>query len=220
MAALHGDIEQVLTLIRSCHTGPRTLIAIGGPPGSGKSTLAEAVVARLNDEQPGQAALVPMDGFHLDNAELINLGLLDRKGAPETFNAQGLVDLVKELKQEGRDVRYPLFDRELDQTLTDAGTLKAGTPIVVVEGNYLLLDAEIWRDLHELFDATVFLSPPLDELERRLLERWIGHGFSPQVAERKAKGNDLANAHQVLEESVPADLLLNQFGDHSKRLIG
>ena len=210
---LHSDIEAVMALIdAAARSGERTLIAIAGPPGSGKSTLAEAVVEQLNAKAGSEtlAALIPMDGFHLDNEDLEKQGLLSRKGAPETFDAAGLVQLVRRIRSGSADIHYPLFDRTSERSLVDAGLLKAETPIVVVEGNYLLLDDSPWNALAELFDATVFLATPVEALEARLIDRWLSYGFSPEMAAEKARGNDLRNARLVLEKSLAADLLLTQ----------
>ncbi|WP_369932592.1 uridine kinase [Rhodovulum sp. 12E13] len=210
MSELH--IRAVLDAIeRAPGRGQRLLVGIAGPPGSGKSTLAAAVVERLNAGPPpaATAALVPMDGFHLDNAELDARGLRAVKGAPETFDAVGFVALVRHLREPGRDLRYPLFDRAADRTLPDAGRLHAGTEVVVVEGNYLLLADGDWADLAPLFDVTVMIAPPMDVLEARLVARWLGHGLPPDEARRRARGNDLVNARRVLDGSRNADLVLS-----------
>ncbi|MFM9269634.1 uridine kinase [Halomonas elongata] len=213
MAPVCSEHTAVLDLIvKATRCSKRTLIGVAGPPGSGKSTLAEDVVERLNSETRNglRAALLPMDGFHLDNEVLAARGQLARKGAPETFEAAGLVRLVRRVRDGGADIHYPLFDRARDRCLPDAGLLKAETPIVVVEGNYLLLDAPPWDGLADLFDATVFLAQPIEILEQRLIDRWLGLGFSPEAAAEKARGNDLDNARLVLENSRAADLLLTQ----------
>ncbi|MGC3874476.1 nucleoside triphosphate hydrolase [Halomonas sp. GXIMD04776] len=213
MAPACADSATVLDLIaRVTRPGQRTLIGIAGPPGSGKSTLAEAVVERLNANTGNEprAALLPMDGFHLENEVLVEQGLLSRKGAPETFDAAGLVRLVRRVREDAGDIHYPLFDRARDCCLPDAGLLQAETPIVVIEGNYLLLDAPPWDGLTGLFDATVFLAPSIEILEGRLIDRWLSFGFSPEAAAEKVRGNDLRNARLVLDSSRAADLLLTQ----------
>ncbi|WP_051208134.1 uridine kinase [Saccharospirillum impatiens] len=199
---------------RATRTDRRTLVAIAGPPGSGKSTLADAVVQALNlrAANPDHAALLPMDGFHLDNELLIQQRLLQRKGAPETFDVGGLYELVVAARTDVGDIHYPLFDRSLDRSLVDAGLLKSTTSIVVFEGNYLLLDAPIWDGLTDLFDATVFLTPSLETLEKRLTDRWLGFGYSSEQAQRKVQDNDLKNARLVLENSISAGLDL---GEHT-----
>lgn len=213
MAPARNDSDTVLELIdRTRVSGTRLLIAIAGPPGSGKSTLAQEIVERLNAESGSepQAALLPMDGFHLDNEVLVARGQLARKGAPETFEAASLVRLVRRIRDGGADVHYPLFDRAHDRCLPDAGLLKAETSIIVVEGNYLLLDAPPWDELADLFDATVFIDPSIEILEQRLIDRWLNLGFSLEAAAEKARGNDLNNARLVLENSRAANLLLTQ----------
>lgn len=213
MASIATQASAVIDLIdRVARSDRRTLIGIAGPPGSGKSTLAEAVVQRLNQRGTSSehAALLPMDGFHLDNELLLQQGLLARKGAPDTFDAGGLYELVVSARTDGGDIHYPLFDRGLDRALVDAGLLRSTTSIVVFEGNYLLLEAPIWDGLRDLFDATVFLKPGLTTLEQRLMQRWLGFGFTAEQAAGKVHGNDLKNARLVLERSAGADLTLGE----------
>ncbi|MBD3678966.1 MAG: uridine kinase [Rhodobacteraceae bacterium] len=211
MADLEVHTKAVLDLVdRIRPSDQRLVIGVAGPPGSGKSTLAARVVERLNAGEEGTslAALMPMDGFHLENDVLDERGLRAVKGAPQTFDAAGFVELVKSLKTAQGDIRYPHFSREQDRTLPGAGCLTAGTPIVVVEGNYLLLRYAPWSELKPLFDATVLISPPIEVLEERLIERWLNHGLSQVDAENRARGNDLTNARHVIENSAEADLLL------------
>nr|WP_216366845.1 AAA family ATPase [Halovulum dunhuangense] len=194
------------------------MVAIAGAPGSGKSTLAQllvdALVARDGD---GAAEVVPMDGYHLDNTELDLLGLRDVKGAPQTFDAAGFLGLVRQIRSDPGAIRYPLFDRSLDATLPDAGELSAATRVVVFEGNYLLLTDPVWVDLARLFDVTVMLCVPLDELRSRLIDRWLGYGLSRADAVARAEGNDLANARHVIANSAPAHLTLGSGAGEMKQ---
>lgn len=211
MEVLAAHKQAVLDLVDRVHrTASRTVIGIAGPPGSGKSTLAELVVEALNAraDPACSARLVPMDGFHLDNAELDARGWRMVKGAPETFDVEGFVDLVTRLRDDSADIAYPLFSRAEDRTLPGAGSVAAATRVVVVEGNYLLLSDGGWSKLKALFDATVMLAPPMDVLERRLIARWLEHGLAPDQARSRARGNDLTNARRVLEQSARADLIL------------
>lgn len=213
MANIETQASEVIDFIdRAARSDRRTLIGIAGPPGSGKSTLAEAVVHQLNRRARNNdhAALLPMDGFHLDNELLLQRDLLQRKGAPETFDVGGLYELVVSARTDVGDIHYPLFDRSLDRSLVDAGLLRSTTSVVVFEGNYLLLDAPIWDGLTDLFDATVFLKPSLETLERRLMERWLGFGFTAEQTALKVHDNDLKNARLVLENSGAADLTLGE----------
>lgn len=179
--------------------GRRSVLAVAGAPGSGKSTLAAALVARL----PG-AVLVPMDGFHLDNPVLEARGLIGRKGAPETFDADGFVALIARL-QAGGEVVFPVFDRRRDFAIAGAGVVPADCRLVVVEGNYLLLDRAPWNQAR--YDLSVLLAVDKAELRRRLTARWQGLGCdTAEVAAHLA--NDLANAGLVAANSRAADLVL------------
>lgn len=185
----------------------RLLVAIAGAPGSGKSTLAERVRAEVEARQPGTAVLVPMDGYHLDNAVLAPRGLLARKGAPETFDADGLAAALARIRA-GETVAVPVFDRDLDLARAGGRTVEAGHRLVLVEGNYLLLDRPPWSTLAGLFDLTLMLEVGEPELRQRLIDRWLSYGLDPAAAIRRAEGNDLANARVVVASSRRADLLM------------
>ena len=191
-------MEEILDLVARLGPG-RRIVAILGAPGSGKSTLAAQLVAGLDD-----AVLVPMVGFHLDNRLLEAGGLRGCKGAPGTFDAAGFVALVRRLKA-GGEVVHPVFDRGLDLAIAGAGRVETGHRLVVVEGNYLLLDRAPWRELAGLWDLSVMLDVPMEELRRRLTARWQGLGRSPAEVMAHLE-NDLGNAELVLRESLPADL--------------
>lgn len=207
-----GNLQALLALIARTpeRPGRRRLIGIAGPPGSGKTTLAADMVARLEAERPGQAVLLPMDGFPLDNTELDRRGLRAAKGSPQTFDVDGFVAKVREVACAGRACRVPRFDRAEDRTLPDAGIVPADARVVVIEGNYLLLQEPGWEALRPLLDATVMLAPPEPVLEARLLRRWRDHGLSPAEALQRTRGNDLVNARRVLAASTPADLRLSE----------
>ena len=194
------DTDEGQALIRRIADlpGRRVLVAVAGAPGSGKSTLAEALVARLAD-----AVLVPMDGFHLDDRVLAARGLLARKGAVETFDADGFAALAARLTQPGREVVFPLFDRLREIAIAGAGVVEPAHRIVVLEGNYLLLDAAPWNRVR--YDLTIGLPVPEAELRRRLEARWQGLG-KDAAAVQAHLANDLANARRVTKGSRPADL--------------
>lgn len=179
----------------------RLMVAIVGAPGAGKSTIAEALAARIKG-----AAVVPMDGFHLDNAVLQARGILARKGAPESFDADGFAALARRLATE-EEIAIPRFDRARD--LSVAGAAIVGPEkILLVEGNYLLLNRAPWSYLAPLWDFTVWLDVPLPVLEARLLERWRGFGLDEDAARTRALGNDIPNARLVCSDSRPADMVL------------
>ena len=185
----------------------RLIVAIAGAPGSGKSTLAE----RLRDkiEASGErVAVVPMDGFHFDDRVLVARGLLTRKGAPETFDVAGFRHLMLRLRAREADVAIPVFDRSIEIARAGAAIVPAETRIILAEGNYLLLDEAPWDSLAGDFDLTVWLDVPVDELERRLVRRWLDHGFAPDKARDKALSNDIPNARRVAAGSRKADFTL------------
>lgn len=181
----------------------RRLIAIAGAPASGKSTLAADLVAALG----ATASLVPMDGFHLDNRLLDTRGLRSRKGAPQTFDAAGFVHLVRRLAVED-EVVSPVFDRTRDIAIAGARAVGPDTETAVVEGNYLLLNQAPWSELQQHWDLSVMLDVSEEVLTRRLIQRWRDHGLDPELAEARARSNDLANALHIIDHSVGPDIRL------------
>lgn len=185
----------------------RFIVAIAGPPGAGKSSLTEPLVARLS-ALGLPAAIVPMDGFHYDNAVLSARGQLARKGAPFTFDVGGYQALIQRLKADlGAEIAIPLFDRALDIARAGAALVTPQHRIILTEGNYLLLDEAPWRDLSSLFDMSVMIEVSHGEIERRLVQRWRDHGLDMAAAEKRARENDMVNADLVAKRSRPADFV-------------
>ncbi|WP_225029183.1 nucleoside triphosphate hydrolase [Xinfangfangia pollutisoli] len=181
----------------------RFLVALAGPPAGGKSTLAADLAQRLS---PG-ARVVPMDGFHYDDAVLNGRGLRQRKGAPDTFDSAGFLHLVRRLRHEA-EVAIPLFDRDRELSRAGADIVTPEDHILIVEGNYLLLDAQPWRQLRPLFDLTLFFDLPEATLVERLRNRWRQHGKTEAEAEAWIAGNDLPNIRLVQSRSGPAEIVL------------
>ena len=193
------------TLFKRAHHAQRFVVGIAGPPGSGKSTLSAA----LHDVLPeGAAAVVPMDGFHFDDSVLDRRGLRARKGAPETFDFAGFEVLLRRLKAAEPDVAIPVFDRSIELSRAAADVVSADVKFILVEGNYLLLDEDPWQRLAPLFDFTIFVNSPREELERRLVERWREHGRSDADARNWIDTNDMPNIDRVLHARRKADLEL------------
>ncbi|GAB2934598.1 nucleoside/nucleotide kinase family protein [Rhodococcus aerolatus] len=178
----------------------RAVLGLAGSPGSGKSSLAAALVA----EVPG-AVVLGMDGFHLANGALRRLGRTDRKGAPDTFDAAGFVATLRRVRA-GEDVWAPVLDRRLDEAVAAAVLVPADAPLVLVEGNYLLLDDAPWDQVRPLLDECWFLDVARGVRERRLVARHERFGESPARARAHALGPDAANAARVETTAGRADL--------------
>jgi pantothenate kinase len=182
----------------------RRIIGIAGAPGAGKTTYAEGLVAEsLQKGVP--AEYVPMDGFHLADAALTALGLLDRKGAPETFDAWGYAALLRRLREADHVVWAPAFERTLEQPLAGAIAVSAEAEVVVTEGNYLLLDRPEWRAVRAALDEVWFLDCP-DGLRRsRLVARHVEFGKSYAESEDWVVRVDDPNAASVVATRGRAD---------------
>lgn len=185
--------------------GPRRLLGIVGAPGAGKSTLAH----RLVDALGPVAALVPMDGFHLAEAELHRLGRHDRKGAVDTFDAAGFVALLRRLHSpSGETVYAPLFRREIEEPIAGAIPVPPSVRLVVTEGNYLLIPEGPWVELRDLFDEVWFLDLDASVRLRRLTERHMSFGRDPAEAAARAHGSDQINAERIAATADRADLVI------------
>lgn len=193
------------TLFRKAAGRKRLMVAIAGPPAAGKTTLAEALVPLLPQDS---AVVVPMDGFHYDDAVLAARRLSSRKGAPETFDFDGLRHLLGRLRRADAEVAVPLFDRQIEIARAGAAIVPAGAKFILVEGNYLLLDESPWDELSPLFDISVWIDVPRAELERRLAQRWREHGRAPEAARAWILDNDLPNAERVMARRRQADITI------------
>lgn len=184
----------------------RVLIAIAGPPGSGKSTVGKLLTDLMNKNLM-KTSLVPMDGFHLDNETLEKSNLLERKGAPETFDIGGFLSLIKELRSKN-DIKVPLFDRSADKVIKDGQIISREQDYLVIEGNYLLLDRELWRDLSKYWDYKIFIKIEQTVLKSRLIQRWLGENLTYSEAEARVVNNDLINANLVNSYKIEPTLEL------------
>ncbi|HWM35058.1 MAG TPA: nucleoside/nucleotide kinase family protein [Pseudolysinimonas sp.] len=175
----------------------RVLVGIAGAPGAGKSTFAAALAARLG------AVVLPMDGFHLPQARLVELGRRERMGAPDTFDVEGFVALLRALRT-GERVEAPGFDRDVEEPVPAAIAIEPGDRILIIEGNYLLH----WPGVADLLDATIFVH--LDDRVRRtrLVARHIASGKSPAGARAWVLGPDEANAELIAPGAARAGLVL------------
>ena len=152
--------EQIQTLLDSQST--RSLIGIVGKPGAGKSTVVEEIEKRY---KPNEVSIIPMDGFHLSNEELIKLGRRDRKGAPDTFDVEGFISLIKKVKHEPQDNhKFPFFHREIEASVENEGLVPKESKVVVIEGNYLFSEGYNWDSIYPLLDHTWFID--INEITR------------------------------------------------------
>jgi pantothenate kinase len=184
----------------------RVLIGIIGKPGAGKSTLSKFLTSKLPKEF---VTVVPMDGYHLSNKVLKDLGRSERKGAPDTFDVLGFVSLVKRIRSEQtQDIYYPIFDRAIEESIAAQGVVTSATKVVIIEGNYLLHDSGGWEILNDLLDESWLVDVDDDKRIARLIQRHIAFGKDPVAAKAWAKGTDEANA-QLIERGRPrADFII------------
>jgi pantothenate kinase len=186
----------------------RSLLGITGAPGAGKSSYAERLVAALN--QAGRlAVLVPMDGFHLAHSALESLGLAAVKGAPQTFDAVGYVELLRRIREPGEETIWaPRFDRGLEDAIAGSLPVESTVELVVTEGNYLLLARGQWRLVRLQLDACWYLDLDEDDRHARLQARHESYGRSPEAAAERTYGSDETNARLVAATRSEADAVV------------
>jgi pantothenate kinase len=185
----------------------RFMVGIAGAPASGKSTLAHELFAALR--AAGETAMVvPMDGFHFDDAVLNSRGHRPRKGAPFTFDVVGFEVLLKRIRAREAEIAIPVFDRSMELSRAAADIVDDKAKFILVEGNYLLLKQSPWERLRPLFDFTIYLKVPIEELEQRLIQRWLDHGFDMAYAKNWIASNDMFNIQEVIGNSTAADLTI------------
>ncbi|WP_113704850.1 nucleoside/nucleotide kinase family protein [Nonomuraea lactucae] len=218
------SLDDLAARARSLVTGrERVLLGITGGPGAGKSTLAEHLVRALRQTPPAGhsaewVAHVPMDGFHLADAELDRLGLRGRKGAPDTFDAAGYAALLRRLREDEDDVIYaPAFERDLEQPIAGSVPVPRAARLVITEGNYLLLDQGDWVRVRPCLHEVWYCALDHAERVRRLISRHTSFGKEHDAAVRWVLGTDQRNAALIAGTRKHADLVVP---DHVLRSIG
>lgn len=208
-------LQELVARARHLSGSPTTPVVIGivGEPGAGKTTLVENLVAELNGDTPDPAeqafAHVPMDGFHLSDQELTRLGVLDRKGAPETFDVYGYAALLRRLRSPREAVVYaPGFERRLEQPIAGVIPVFPCATTIITEGNYLLLDRPGWREVRDQCTEVWFCEQDNHLRIQRLIERHIRFGKSPAEAEAWVHTVDEKNARLIQATKANADLVV------------
>lgn len=185
-------------------SGSRVIAGIAGEPGAGKSTLARDVADALGPD----AVVLPMDGFHLPQARLVDLGRRDRMGAPDTFDVPSFVKVLAAVRADSGPVDAPGFDREVEEPIPGAIRIEPAHRIVIVEGNYLLHDADGWEEVRGLLDVTGFIRIDATLRQQRLIARHVAFGKTPEAARAWALGTDEANAGLIRSGADRADMSL------------
>ena len=189
--------------------GRRQILGITGAPGAGKSTYAEQLAAKLAADGH-QVALVPMDGYHLAQSVLEDLGLADVKGAPQTFDGYGFVALLKRLKESpDEQIWAPRFDRSIEDSIAASIGVAPSVTLVLTEGNYLLLDEPPWTIVRTLLDQCWYVEVPEPLRHERLEARHRAFGRSPEEAHERTHGSDERNAHLIAATASAADAIIH-----------
>ena len=198
------------SIIHRAENKPRFMLGICGYPGAGKTTLSVNLAKQINALIATEvAAVVPMDGFHLPNSVLNKLDLRALKGIPDTFDATGFVHALEELRDRTNESVYlPQFDRTIDGSIENAIEIRPNHQIVIVEGNYLLLQNSPWNQIRSILDQIIFLDTAFDIIEPRLLQRHILGGRTPDAAKAKVDETDMPNARLIGATKTLADRVI------------
>ena len=190
-------IELLFQQIQSILDGqnPRTLIGIVGKPGAGKSTVVEEIQKRFDSNT---VSIIPMDGFHLSNEELVKLDRRERKGAPDTFDVESFTSLIKRVKiNHNIDHKFPIFHREIEASIVDEGTVSKELRVIVIEGNYLFSTDHNWDGIFPMLDHAWFIEIDDEVRIERLIARHVRYGKTPAEAEAWSRGSDETNARFI-----------------------
>jgi pantothenate kinase len=195
MAKEISNEEAKAIVVECASASTRTIIGIIGKPGGGKSTLSKYLLKGMD---PTLVSVVPMDGFHLSNKVLNELGRSDRKGAQDTFDVNGFTSLIQRIKMDSADpIYYPIFDRSIEESIAAQGVVYPSTRVVIVEGNYLMHDRDGWQEISPLLDQSWYAFLDEDIRISRLISRHIAFGKDPESAKAWAKGSDQVNAELI-----------------------
>jgi len=197
----------------------RIMTVVAGPPGSGKSAFAVLLSALLNEMAEGRISVViGLDGWHFPNAYLdshmINrdgesVPLRRIKGSPETFNTEAALTCLSQTRAGGQ-VPFPIYSRVKHDSIEAAGLVENRHKIVIVEGNYWMLNEDPWRRFQPLFDVRIFITGNPEMFINGLVERHVRGGRSPEDARSYVEAVDALNIQRVLKNCVPADITVHK----------
>jgi pantothenate kinase len=210
-AAVELWAAELLRASNGC-PGRRYLLGVAGIPGSGKSTFAALLNEAINRLRPGVSRLVPMDGFHLPDSRLEEMGMRSRKGSPDTFDAAGYVSLLQQAQLLDTRIHFPIYDRRHHAAMIvdDPSTIiDEQVRIVITEGNYLLLNQEPWLKLRHILDQCWFLHIDPERAQRWLISRHVQGGRSEAEANRRYDHNDGPNTWYILTHSREPDRIIS-----------
>jgi pantothenate kinase len=197
-------VEEAIERASALAAAGRALLGIAGCPGAGKSTLSDAITGTVHS-----SVVVPMDGFHMLNEDLVRLGRRNRKGAPDTFNANAYVALLERVRRQRSEVvTAPRYDRAASAPIPDAIVVDPDVALVITEGNYLLLDQSPWAGVRPLLDEVWFVEVDDAIRVRRLIARHIEFGKSADEAREWVMRSDEANAAVVAATRDFADVVV------------
>ncbi|ROR44329.1 nucleoside/nucleotide kinase family protein [Kitasatospora cineracea] len=211
-ATAEQAVARALGLLRGPGSGTgRTVLGLTGPPAAGKSTLAHLLIDEINrHEGPDTAAYLPLDGFHLSNAQLDRLDLRPRKGAPETFDAHGYLALLQRVATDRfHEVYAPDFDRALDEPVAARHLIRPHTRLVITEGNYLAAPTTPWTDARALLRELWYVDADETTRDTRLLARHTTGGQDPTTARRRIDSNDRPNTAYVATTRAACDWVVH-----------
>ncbi|KAK8214694.1 hypothetical protein M8818_002274 [Zalaria obscura] len=234
LLSMDEQIQHVATIInsRAIEKSGRYLVAIAGAPGSGKTTVATALAQKLNSMQSDasaqispRAVSISMDGFHLPRSVLDTMPDVKkayaRRGAPWTFDAPASLAFVRRLSAWAskkssapvipeENIYAPSFDHAIKDPVPDGIVILPSVSIVILEGNYLLLDEPPWSEIGPLVDLRIFVQVDLDEARARVAKRHVAAGIEPTLddALRRVDVNDYINGQLVQRRSVEMDLVI------------
>ncbi|KFY40485.1 hypothetical protein V494_03468 [Pseudogymnoascus sp. VKM F-4513 (FW-928)] len=202
----------------------RILVAFAGTPGSGKTTISAALTKVWNEELPSNASItvLPMDGFHYPKSVLSTLQnpkcAFRRRGAPFTFDAEAFVKLVKALRESSvtevddpsQSFHAPSFDHAVKDPIENDIYIPSSQRIVILEGNYLLLNEHPWDQVQHLVDESWFVSISRETAKNRLVKRHLQAGIetTTEAAALRAEENDLRNGDHIKENMVCPNFII------------